>query len=113
MCYSFQINREKIEWGGGRLQSIKMKERRVRREKGWEDGREGRRERENWDQRARYFPKVTQQVRGKARTRVLFPQNPAASLSPHGDYQSRNLNPAFPTIVGPHCSRSGSSWKGV
>lgn len=41
-------------------------------------------------------PKVTQQVRGKARTKALFPQNSAASPRLRGGYQSRNLHSALP-----------------
>lgn len=56
------------------------------------------------DQRRSDLPKAIQQVRGKARTRVLSPQNGAASLSLHGDYQSRNPNPAFPATIEPHAT---------
>lgn len=90
MYYSFQINGDENRMGGGES-SINSVERR-------EGGKGGRgRKREHWDQREGDLPKGTQQVRGQARTKVLFPQNRMPPpLSPQADYRSRSPNPAFP-----------------
>lgn len=66
----------KIEWEGGES-SINTIERR----KGEKGGRG--RKREHWDQREGDLPKGTQQVRGQARTKVLFPQNRTPPRSVH------------------------------
>lgn len=90
-----------MEWGEASINTIGRRKEKRRRGEGRKEGGRG----VNWgDQRGSDLTKATQQVRGKARTRVLSPQNGVASLGLHGDYQSGHLNPAFPATMEPHAT---------
>lgn len=89
MYYSFQINGDENRMGGGES-SINSVERR-------EGGKGGRgRKREHWDQREGDLPKGTQQVRGQARTKVLFPQNRTPLPAP---VHMRIIGAGVPTLL--------------
>lgn len=88
MYYSFQINGDENRMGGGES-SINSVERRE-----GEKGGRGRK-REHWDQRKGDLPKGMQQVRGQARTKVLFPQNRMPPTSVH----KRIIGAGVPTLL--------------